>query len=69
MQVLLSNFIIGVTSSMNFLQDSLSEGNQRGPEVTPTPDGAVAFAASVEQSQQEILVSQCGFYVVQTLRF
>jgi len=35
-------------------KDSLSEGNQRGPEVTPTPDGAVAFAASVEQSRQEI---------------
>lgn len=64
----MSNFIIGVTSSILY-QDSLSEGNQRGPEVTPTPDGAVAFAASVEQSRQEIFVSQCGFYVVQTLRF
>lgn len=52
-----------------FLQDSLSEGNQRGPEVTPTPDGAVAFAASVEQSRQEVLVSRSGVYVVQTLRF
>ena len=38
-------------------QDDVSEKNQRGSGATSTSDGVTAFAASVEQSRQEIMVS------------
>lgn len=61
---------IQVTYTLNF--SNLNHRNlhlrgTRGPDATSVSGGAVAFAASIEQSRQEILVSQC-IVMVKALR-